>query len=135
MEDKKDMKYRAILNFDYARTRAQDDKQEWSSENSASEKLKCALVQLGWNWTETSAFELQTENISLIWRGVELLDRQGTAPGRLSALTFVLQGGAPKTPSSLKNMPDALAEVEAKPLSKELPSLPPSGHRRQQAAY
>lgn len=110
------MKYKAVLTYDYARTKKDDNTTKWSQENNAYEALKCALVQLGWTWTETSAFVIETNDLNLIWQGVGLVARQGNEPGDLSALTLVLQGGATKTPSSLAANKNALSCIQAKPL-------------------
>lgn len=109
------MTYRAIINYDFVRTSANADRQQHQRENNAYEELKCALHQLGWSWTETSAFEIQTHDISLIWRGVALVARQGSKPGPLSALNLSIQGGDPKVPSSLANFPHALGNIEGLP--------------------
>lgn len=108
------MNYRAILNYDFVRTPLRVDKKKHQDENNAYEELKCALHQLGWSWTETSAFEIITSDMSLIWRGLALVARQEPLPGPLSALTLSVQGGAPAEPSSLKNHPNALRNVEAR---------------------
>ncbi len=112
------MAYRAILNYDFVRTSVKIDKHKNQQENNAYEELKCALHQLGWTWTETSAFEITTDDISLIWRGVALVARQGVKPGPLSALNLSIQGGGPLVPSSLDNFPNALTNVEGLPFPK-----------------
>lgn len=35
-----------------------------------------ALVQSGWQWTETSAFTIDTDDLASIWRGAALVARQ-----------------------------------------------------------
>jgi hypothetical protein len=109
------MKYQAVLTYDYARTRKADDQAKWTEENNAYEELKRALVQLGWQWRETSAFTIDTDDLSLIWRGAALVARQADRPGELSALSLVLQGGEVKTPSSLTKGKSALRNIEDRP--------------------
>lgn len=109
------MKYRATLNFDYARTPRSSDKKKWTRENNALEKLKCALHLLGWSWTETSAFQIETSDVTLIWRGIALVARSATSPGEISAVTLCVQGGNVRVPSSLVNNSCALADLEQLP--------------------
>lgn len=109
-------KYKAVLTYDYARTPRDEDEKKWTEENNAYEALKCALVQLEWTWTETSAFVIETCDLNKVWRGAGLVARQGNCPGVLSALTLVLQGGGPKVPSSMANHKSALTDIGGKPL-------------------
>ena len=100
-----------MMNFDFVRTKRAVNEKLWQQENNAYEELKCALHQLGWQWTETSAFEIVTNDIAKIWEGIGLVGRQVPLPGEISALTFIVQGRDQKTPSSLSNHPKALANV------------------------
>jgi hypothetical protein len=75
--------YKATLNVDYTG-------REFTNEIT---RLKNALVQAGWRWVETSAFVIETDNLGLVWRGIDLVARQTAAVGgHLSALTFHIQG-------------------------------------------
>jgi hypothetical protein len=75
------MKYRAILNFDYTNV----------TPNEFS-RLKLALVEADWFHVETSAFTIETSNLGEIWQGIELVAKQSSSAGELSALTFHIQG-------------------------------------------
>lgn len=75
------MKYRAILNFDYTHVAPND-----------FSRLKLALVHAGWLHVETSAFIIETNNLGEIWQGIELVAKQSSSVGELSALTFHIQG-------------------------------------------
>lgn len=75
------MKYRATLNYDFS------GKQD---ANSAA-RLKVALLYFGWVHVETSAFILDTTDITLAWRGIELAAKQASSIGALSAITFHIQ--------------------------------------------
>ena len=73
--------YQAILNVDYT-----------APESNEYARLKHALVQAGWRWVETSAFVIDTDNLGLVWRGVDIVARQTASVGQLSAFTFHIQG-------------------------------------------
>jgi hypothetical protein len=75
------MKYRAILNFDYTNVNSND-----------FSRLKLALVEAHWLHVETSAFTIETTNLGEIWQGIELVAKQSSSAGELSALTFHIQG-------------------------------------------
>lgn len=73
--------YQAILNVDYT-----------GQDSNEFARLKNALIQAGWRWVETSAYAIDTDNLGLVWRGVDLVARQTAAVGKLSAFTFHIQG-------------------------------------------
>ena len=86
--------YRGTINLDYT---------DAKGKSYETERLKNALVQSGWCWVETSAFVIETPDLAKVWRGIDLIARQSSAIGQLSALTFHIQssksfiGIAPKT--------------------------------------
>ena len=84
--------YRGILNIDFT-----------GMNGNEAERLKNALIQSGWSWVETSAYIVESNNINVVWRGIDLVARQSSFIGQLSALTFHIQssdnfaGGTPGT--------------------------------------
>ena len=101
--------YRGILNIDYT---------GGETKSHESERLKNALVQAGWKWIETSAYAIETTNLGDVWRGIDLVARQSTAIGRISALTFHIQssnhfGG--DVPGTVSHHAQALSHVLKKP--------------------
>jgi hypothetical protein len=73
--------YQAILSVDYT----EQDSNQYA-------RLKHALVQAGWLWVETSAFAIETDNLALVWRGVDLVARQSALVGKISTFTFNIVG-------------------------------------------
>jgi hypothetical protein len=73
--------YRAALNLDYT-----------GQKTNEYQKLIAALLQLGWKYVETSAYTLETSDLNLVWRGIDLITRQSAVSGSLSALTLHIQG-------------------------------------------
>ena len=102
------MKYRAILNFDYTNV----------TPNQFS-RLKLALVKADWLHVETSAFMIETDNLGKIWQGIELVAKQSSSVGELSALTFHIQGSDDFSKSvpivSKLNSVNAFDSIKAKP--------------------
>lgn len=76
-------KYRASINIDFT----SPDAREY-------QRLIAALIKAGWVYVETSALILETDDLGLAWRGIELIVKQCEAAGELSALTFHVQGAA-----------------------------------------
>jgi hypothetical protein len=82
------------------------------------QRLVSALIQAGWLYVETSAYVIETDDITNVWRGIELVAKQSSDAGQLSALTFHVQSassfavGLPY-PAQV-NHPNALAQVQAK---------------------
>lgn len=78
--------YQGTLNIDFTGAN--------SSTNGSNEqtRLTQALKHIGWKHVETSAFRIETGDLSLIWKGMELVAKQSQFIGRLSALTIHIQG-------------------------------------------
>lgn len=111
------MKYIAIMNYDFMRTRKKDDKERWQKENNAYEELKAALAHLGWEWTETSAFLITTKDAARICEGASLVARQAPKPGDLSAFNLCIQTASPRDTTKVKKQfPNALKKVRARKL-------------------
>lgn len=84
-------------------------------------RLKNALVYSGWRWVDTGAFEIETQNLAQIWRGIELAARQSADVGFLSNLSFHIQpsgddGGLRPRPKLSRW--DAINRILEKPLPK-----------------
>jgi hypothetical protein len=47
---------------------------------------------VGWVHVETSAFVIESDDVALVWRGIELVAKGSAAIGAPSAVTFHLQG-------------------------------------------
>ena len=103
-----DMKYYGSLTLDHT-----------DLDTNAGEKLKNALIAIGWNWVETTAYMIATQNINAIWEGIVLAAKHDADMGTLSALTFHVQSvnteTACKPPSSAGNHPNALDDIRKKP--------------------
>ena len=104
------MDYRAIRNVDFTELNSNE-----------YTRLKLALVETGWVSVETSAFSIETDCLPAIWRGIELVARQAESAGKLSALTFHVQGAIDGFEKSLKYISDttpknALAAILSKPM-------------------
>src|SRR5574341_642133 len=99
--------YRAALNIDFTGQNA-----------NQCQKLVTALMQASWLYVETSAFIIESQDIANVWRGIELVAKQASDAGQLSALTFHIQsaenfGQSLPYPANV-NHPNALAQVQAK---------------------
>lgn len=57
--------YRGAINLDYT-----------GQNTNEYQRLVAALIQLGWIYVETSALIIETDNLSLVWQGVELVAKQ-----------------------------------------------------------
>lgn len=105
------MKYRAVVNFDFT-----DPKQ------NEYQRLITALMQIGWNYLETSALAFEGD-LPNVLAAMELISKQCQASGILSALTFHVQGstnldGKPYPQS--KSYRSALSDIRRKPLPEPL---------------
>lgn len=103
------LRYRAVLNFDYATP----------IDNNQYQKLVSGLIQLGWTYVETSALIVETDEISAVWNAVELCARQDSSIGEITALTLHVQGApdfAGQVYKAAKNHPNAVEDIRAKPL-------------------
>ncbi len=100
--------YRALLNVDFT-----------DLKSSQYQKLVAALIQAGWIYIETSAFIVETQDLALVWRGVELVAKQAAAAGQLSALTYHIQSADSFAQGlaypAAANYPNALTQIQAKP--------------------
>jgi hypothetical protein len=99
------MNYRATINIDFTK-----------SDAGEYQKLVAALIQAGWRYLETSAFVLEGD-LAAVLQGMELVGKQCSAAGQLSALTYHIQGSkdfAGEKYAAAKNHPNALAEIKAK---------------------
>jgi len=100
--------YRAVINIDFN-----------DGESNEFERLKNALIQADWLWVRTSAYIIETQDLAKIWRGIDLVARQATDIGQLSAVTFNVQAAEDFTISQVpKNAvfhAQALSNVLKKP--------------------
>jgi hypothetical protein len=102
-----ELNYRAALNLDYT-----------AQQSNEYQKLIAALRQAGWTYVETSALVVETDDLAVIWRGIELVAKQSASAGTLSALTLHVQGsnnfgGVPYNGAA--NHPNALQDIQQKP--------------------
>ena len=100
--------YRAVINIDFQK-----------GDSNKFEHLKNALIQAEWLWVNTSAYIIETQNIGLVWRGIDLVARQAADIGELSAITFNVQASesftTSKVPVTTQNHVQALSNVLKKP--------------------
>jgi hypothetical protein len=85
-------------------------------------KLSVALTQAGWIRIETSLFIIESEELPVVWVGVELVAKQAASIGVLSALTFHVQGSVHwggQAIAAAPNHPNAMGEILQKPLPTE----------------
>jgi hypothetical protein len=103
------MKYRGTLNYDFTGT---------FDDNNAT-RLKLALRETGWLHVETSAFIIETDDLSRVWRGLELVAKQVSSIGTLSALTYHVQASDDFLNSmeirTTLNPANALTDIMSKP--------------------
>ena len=103
--------YWALLTLDKSDDPASDP-------NNAYEKLKCALVDIGWGWRATSTFVYEGDDIGVVWHGIDLVARQASDIGGIGSLALQVAGdehGGAKEPSSKKNHPYAVEDIEEQP--------------------
>ena len=101
--------YRGTINVDHTGGRGH---------SHHAERLKNALVQAGWKWIETSAYIIETPSLAQVWRGIDLVARQSSSIGQLSALTFHIQSSANfsgDTPNTAAHHVQALSSILKKP--------------------
>lgn len=102
------MQYRAQVRLDF------------DGQNSNEyQKLVAAFLQLGWSYVQTSSVAVETLDIDIVLRGMELLAKQLPAAGTLTGLLFDVQGsenfdGIPYVAAG--NHPNALADIRSRPL-------------------
>ena len=103
------MQYRAILNYDFTSITDPNDHM----------RLKLALTEAGWLHVETSAFTIETSQISEVWLGIELVAKQASSIGELSALTYHIQASQDFSQSlpagTTLNPSNALEDIKHKP--------------------
>jgi hypothetical protein len=86
-------------------------------------KLSVALLQAGWKRIETSLFIIESDDLSVVWVGVELVAKQAASIGVLSALTFGVHGSNNwngQAIAAAPNHPNAMQEILQKPLPTEI---------------
>jgi hypothetical protein len=99
------MPYRAHVRIDYI---------EGVDSNECA-KLIAAFKQAGWNYAERKALVVETEDLRVVLRGLDILARQIPFAGAISGLLFDVQrsddfavdhpyGGAPNHPNALRNV-------------------------------
>lgn len=106
-------RYRGIINFDYTGLKG--------THVNAQAALKRALMDLGWELVETSAFAIETEDLASIWAGIGLVAKQDATicagGAALSALTFHIQGISDHVSfAAYGSHPNALATISERPL-------------------
>jgi hypothetical protein len=102
--------YRAVINIDFD-----------INDNNEYERLKNALIQAGWFWVRTSAYIIETQDLAKVWRGIDLVARQATDIGQLSAVTFNVQGAEDFTTSQVPNTAPNHVQAQANVLQKPFP--------------
>lgn len=106
------MLWRANVRFDFV----------GGKDNNEYQKLMAALLQAGWNYVETSAVAIETDDLNRILLGMEICARQFPQAGAVSAFLFDIQGSedfAGKVYVGAKNHPNALQDVCKRPLPSE----------------
>ena len=101
------LKYRASLNLDFTKQKSYQ-----------YQKLIAALIDTGWKYVETSALIIEHDDLAPIWQGIELVAKQSSSAGLLSALTFHIQGAqrfGGKAYAAAKNHRKAVTQILAKP--------------------
>ena len=103
--------YRATINVDFT-----DGNTAWQ------QHMMRALIDAGWRYVETSALAVDTDDIGVIWQGVEVVAKISGKVTGLSALTFHIQGSddfagvSYQGQKTYKNaLPDALSYPYPKP--------------------
>jgi hypothetical protein len=89
-----------------------------SSKAAEYNRLKNALVYAGWRWVDTGAFDIETDDLAKIWRGIDLAGRQSGDVGSLTGLTFHIQpsaNGRGLMPPPTLSRSDAVDRILAKP--------------------
>ena len=100
-------KYRAIVNIDFT-----------NQKENEYQRLLSALIQLGWNYLETSALSYEG-GLPNVLVAMELISKQCQAAGILSALTFHIQGSTDlngKEYPQAKSYHYAINDIRKKPL-------------------
>src|SRR5687767_13440672 len=101
------MDYRATLTLDYTRP----------TDPNAYARLLNALHQAGWEYAETSAMYVESQDLGPILLGLEVLARAVDLPGELSALNLQVQlVGPPRQPPAARNHRRALQNLLHQPL-------------------
>lgn len=104
------MDYRAVLTLDYT----------GGTDPNAYAQLLNALAQAGWSYAETSAMYIESDDMTPIRLGMELLARAASVPGTISALDLQVQLiGVEREPPAAENHRRALSRVLSRPLPSE----------------
>lgn len=89
------------------------------SGGNAYEKLKAALIQLGWEWIETSSFAISDASSDDVLRALELIAKASASIGGFSHVSYQIQWVdpdiEPRIPSSFANHPNALDQIRGYP--------------------
>jgi hypothetical protein len=100
--------YRAVINLDFT-----------GQNSNHMTKLRVALIDCGWVRVETSAFVIESDDLSPIWKGVELVGKQALSIGQLSAFQFHIQLWDPAAVQYNQNMksshPNAINDIDQLP--------------------
>lgn len=102
------MQYRAHVRLDF-------DNQDTGN----YQRLIAAFLQVGWCYVQTSAVAIDTDDLSVILRGMELLAKQVPDSGTLTGLMFDIQGSHDFNGieyQAANNYPNAADDIRAKPL-------------------
>jgi hypothetical protein len=106
------MLWRAHVRFDFI----------GGKDNNEYQKLMAAFLQAGWNYVETSAVAIETDDLNNIMLGMEICARQFPQAGAVSAFLFDVQGSEDfggKVYVGAKNHPNALDDICKRPLPSE----------------
>jgi hypothetical protein len=84
---------------------------------NAYAKLQTALLQSGWEYSETSTLYVESDDLDVIQRGLAVLAHGVASPGMLSNLSITIQYvGDPRVPAAARNHPRALEQILDIPL-------------------
>ena len=84
-----------------------------SQRQAAWERLKNALIQLGWTHTETSAFTINSSSTARVFGAMDLVARSESAIGGFSHVGFnvIAWDGTQKLPKSAKHHTKAIEKI------------------------
>lgn len=79
---------------------------------NAYAKLQTALIQAGWEYSETSTLYVETDDLDVVRRGLALLAAGVDSPGMLSHLSVAVHFvGLPHRPAAMRNHPNAIQQI------------------------
>ena len=105
------MKYRAQIYADFSKNTS-------SERNANSQKLNAALIQAGWKFMGSGSFVLESDKLSEVFKGVDLVAKQASCLGPLHFLNFQIVSipdSDGRTYTAAKARPNALKEISSKP--------------------